>query len=102
MLDIYLKAGTEQELATALSFARVKDEQGNDIWMPCTKEYALDLVGALYNDDAVLGEDGIVITPPTSVPGYHANLRLLDENLLSSIPESIIITEPNNPRRRFF
>ena len=102
MLDVYLKAADEQALIDTLPGFRGEDEDGVAIWLGGGHSFALDLVGALYNDDALMNEDGTIDTPATALPGYHANLRLLDENLLSSIPESIIITEPNNPKRRFF
>jgi len=36
--------------------------------------WALDVIGIIYNDDAVIDPDtGRVITPPTPMPGWHIN-----------------------------
>lgn len=84
MKYLYLKAATEQDLINALPFAR-KDDQ----WLEATSEFALDIIGDIYNDDAVFkGRE--CITPATKIPGFHANLILINEDLV--VPEEIIIT----------
>lgn len=104
MNDLYLKATDEAALIEALPFARGEDEQGNAIWIQTTHDYALDIVGDIYNDDAVFGEEVdetgalIAITPPTKVEGFHANLRSNDD-IAALVPQSIIIEAPATPTR---
>jgi hypothetical protein len=50
----------------------------NEAWEPFqlmayTHDHAIDVVGTIYNDDAVLGPDGTVVTPATPLPGWHVN-----------------------------
>jgi hypothetical protein len=59
--------------------------------------WALDVIGTIYNDDAVIDPDtGEVITPPTPMPGWHINFSgPYAENL-----ETYRI-EPQHPYRIF-
>ena len=43
-------------------------------WLYYTHDWAIDDVGTIYNDDAVIDpETGEVITPATPMAGYHIN-----------------------------
>jgi hypothetical protein len=99
MIILYLKAATEQLLIDALLFARSVDSEGLGIWITSTHEYALDLIGDLYNDDTVYSDTiGIygsydIITPATKQAGYHANLKC-NERIKALVPVNIIIVPP--------
>jgi len=102
MKDLYIKVANEGDLINALTFARVMDENKQEIWLTSSHDYALDIIGTIYNDDAVFADDGVtLVTPATPKDGFHANLRLLNDSLESKIPPEIIIPKPNNPVRRF-
>ena len=90
MIDLFLRTVTEQELIDALPFAR-----GEEGWLKSTHDYALDVIGDLYNKDGVYNEDGYVVTPPTKIAGFHANIRCTEE-IANIIPGSIKIV-PMNP-----
>ena len=48
-------------------------------WNHYTTEWAIDVVGTIYNDDGVYDENtGEVITPPTPVDGFHVNAKWQD------------------------
>lgn len=54
----------------------VLDEAGNEI-TPATTEALypnIDVIGTMYNNDAVLDADGTVITPATAQTGWHVNM----------------------------
>jgi len=102
MNDLYLKTATEQELIDALPFARGVDENGVDIWVTATHDYALDIIGDVYNKDGVYDANGEVITPPTKVAGFHANLRCNDIVAMLVPQSTIIIPPPNTPTVEFF
>lgn len=89
---LYLKANNEQALIDALPFARGLDLLGNPYWIPATHEFSLDIIGTLYNNDAVF--NGVaLITPPTEISGFHANIKCNDR-ILALIPVNIIIIPP--------
>ena len=51
---------------------------GDEAWEPFqlmayTHDHAIDVVGTIYNDDAVLDPDGTVVTPATTKSGFHVN-----------------------------
>jgi len=86
----------------ALPAFRGVNEEGEAVWVDATHDYSLDVIGGMMNDDAVLDDDGmIVVTEATPMPGYHANIRLMNDDFLSNIPESITIPTPANPLRRW-
>lgn len=99
MNNLYLKAATEQALIDALPFARGIDLQGDPYWLSATNEFSLDIIGDLYNDDAVYSEEldergrHVCISAPTKIPGFHANLRCNDR-IRALIPEGVIIMPP--------
>jgi len=60
---------------------------------------AVDIVGTLYNNDAVIDPDtGETITPPTPIPGWHVNIAL--SGALPADLQSYLV-EPQHPRRIF-
>jgi len=71
--------------------------QDNWSWLPMyTHQWAVDVIGVLYNDDGVYNEEGEVITPPTVMPGWHVNY-------LGTLPEGWEAFEvtPEQPKRIF-
>lgn len=62
---------------------------------------AIDIIGDIYNGDAIFNENGELIQEPTKLDGYHVNL-ILPENV--SLDESLnnYIVTPLNPYRVFF
>jgi hypothetical protein len=42
-------------------------------WLYYTHDWAIDDVGVIYNDDAVVDPDGTVVTPATPMAGWHVN-----------------------------
>ena len=62
-----------------------------------THDYSLDLVGVLYNDDAVADpETGEIISPATPMEGWHVNYI----GTLPEVWESFLVS-PRAPRRKF-
>jgi len=52
----------------------VGDEPGG--YIQYTHDHAMDIVGVIYNDDAVINPDtGEVITPATPMNGWHVNYK---------------------------
>jgi hypothetical protein len=50
----------------------------NEAWEPSqlmayTHDHAIDVVGTIYNNDAVIDPDGTVVTPATPMAGWHVN-----------------------------
>ncbi len=40
-----------------------------------THDYSMDIVGVIYNDDAVFDDEGEMVTPPTPMAGWHVNFK---------------------------
>jgi len=85
--------------ARAAGFIKtVTDEEGveSEVLQAYTADHAIDVIGALYNDDGVYSEDGETITPATVMTGWHVNY-------LGALPEGWEEFEvtPVNPKRVF-
>jgi 5-deoxy-D-glucuronate isomerase len=79
-------------------YTTVTDEEGveSEVLQAYTADHAIDVIGTLYNDDAVYDDDGEVITPATAMAGFHVNY-------LGSLPdgwEQYEVT-PEQPNRKF-
>ena len=60
---------------------------------------SVDIIGILYNDDAVIDPDtGEVITPPTPMPGWHVNIALRGD---LPVELQTYLVAPRHPRRVF-
>lgn len=94
MIDLYLRAATEAELAAALPWAR---DAGGE-WVCYAKGYAIDLIGAVETVAATIDGNGAVVTPAVFDDRFHANLRLIDESLADLVPEAVRITVENPVR----
>lgn len=55
----------------------------------------IDILGRLFNNDAVYDEQGEMVTRPTEVAGYHVNLPQPFE------PWAAYLVDPTTPRRVF-
>jgi hypothetical protein len=98
MTDLSLMAATEAALIAALPFLRGTDADGTAIWITGSHEHALDLIGPITTTPGTYDADGKVITPPVVNNSFHANLRASDD-IISQIPESVIIATPSYPKR---
>ena len=99
--DAYLKF-PDEAAANAILYTTtpaVLDEEGNEVQAEyTTPNYInIDVLGTLYNDDAVLDSEGNVVTPATAIDGWHVNVRVMpDEDAAVLEPYSVV---PTMPRR---
>ena len=80
MIDLYLRAASEQDLMTALSAAglTVRDDQGAERPAQASHRHALAVLGTLCRPGRY-GPGGEILAAPEPLPGYHANLRWLED-----------------------
>jgi hypothetical protein len=90
----YLRFPDEATFRSAAFVAGLCDEEGN--YSQYTHDHAMDIVGILYNDDAVVDPDGTVVTPATPMVGWHVNF-------IGALPTGWdeFLVSPRNPRRVF-
>jgi len=67
----YLRFADEATFRSAAFVAGLCDEAGT--YVQYTHDHAMDIVGLLMNDDAVVSPDGTVTTPATPMLGWHIN-----------------------------
>jgi hypothetical protein len=100
MQDLYLRFSDEptaNELL-ATSVPTEFDAEGNAInWDEKPNFLNIDVLGTLYNDDAVLDFVGNVVTPPTQMEGWHVNVRVMPGEDASALEPYAVI--PSQPRR---
>ena len=95
MTDLYLKFDTEDQAQSLLYTQHEATETQEAYSVP--KYLNIDTLGTIYNNDAVIAEDGTVTTPATAIDGWHVNVRLMDcEGGAELEPFSVV---PENPRR---
>lgn len=79
-------------------YVTVTDEEGveSEVLQAYTTDRAIDVIGTLYNDDGVYGEDREVVTAPTAMTGFHVNY-------LGDLPDGWDAFEvtPAQPKRVF-
>ena len=96
MLDLYLRANDEAEAKLALP--DFLDAAGN--WLLATPQWAFDPVGGIIATQPVFDGAGGLVAPAVMAPGWHANIRLLDANLLAVLQSTgLLIDPPNTPSR---
>ena len=97
MIDLYLRAATEEALLGALSFLRYGDDQKV---LTGSVDYALDLIGPVYGP--VRGysaqEKQRIEKAKIIASEFHANLRCSDR-IARKVPRAIQITPPATPYR---
>lgn len=87
--------------AKAAGFYVTDPETETEALQAYTSDRAIDVVGELYNDDAVYEEDEngdtVEISPPTKLPGWHINY-------LGDLPNGwdAFEVKPSPPQRIFF
>lgn len=101
MKDFYLKATSQSALYQALEAAGVvvRDEDGN--FVVSDPRYALDVIGTIYKPTGkiLMTQDGEV-QETTAMAGFHANLRVMqDEDAVSAKLDAIAIEPPATPVR---
>jgi len=96
MTELYLRAQSEEELITKLSFLRGQNSQGEGFWR-VDHDAEIIIQGTLYNDDEVFNENGEVVTPRTPMVGFYAIL-LCKDWVANLVPSDIKLPKPNNPR----
>lgn len=67
----YLRFTDESTFRSAAFIAGLCDKEGN--YAQYTHDHAMDIVGTIYNNDAVIDADGNVVTPATPKAGWHVN-----------------------------
>ena len=68
----YLRFPDEDTFRSAAFIAGLCDEEGT--YIQYTHDHAMDIVGVIYNDDAIVDpETGEIISPATPMAGYHIN-----------------------------
>lgn len=101
MKDFYLKAASQSALYQALEAAGVvvRDEDGN--FVISDSRYALDVIGTIYKPTGkvLMTQDGEV-QETTAMAGFHANLRVMqDDDAASAKLDAIAIEPPTTPAR---
>lgn len=96
----YLRFPNESTFCSAALVAGFYSEPGGDNpggYIQYTHEHAMDIVGILYNDDAIVDPDtGEITFPPTPMEGWHVNYI----GILPDGWDDYLVT-PRNPRRKF-
>jgi len=83
MLALYIHAPSEAAAKAALgSFL---DPEGN--WIAATHRWVFNPAGFIVDEPAVFGGH-MLISEVSFVPGWHANIRLLDEALAAKVEAS--------------
>ena len=100
-MDIYLKAKSEAALYKALEAAGVVTQGEDGYSVTDGHKYALDVVGKVYKPTGeIIEQDGVESPVMAAVPGYHANLRVIDaSNFDAELLAEVTINPPNNPAR---
>jgi hypothetical protein len=91
---------TARELLGEALNANRTDEDGSTVIACFTAEHALDLIGTIYKPSA-LDSNGVEITPAKAVFGWHANVRLLNDQPLPEALAPYLVT-PSTPSRVWF
>lgn len=78
------------------------DESGNPILNRFTNQYAIDVIGVVYEPtgNTVTGSDGDSWPEMAAIPGWHVNVRILDSTPLPATFEAFEVF-PANPTREF-
>ena len=97
--DFYIKLTNEAAMLTVLS--AFYDEEGE--FVGNTTDYAIDVVGTLYDPTGVTltDDNGMEYPEMVAITGWHVNIRLLNDTkrtIVESIDEIYGIT-PTSPSR---
>jgi hypothetical protein len=102
MKDYFLKADTEAELMQALLDAGMVQEAQNEdepVSFYPVPFVALDIIGTIYKPTGAMltDEEGNEFPETAPIPGFHANLRLIEDKDVTALEPWII--EVNTPTR---
>lgn len=91
MQDLFLRANSEADMKAAVPF--LLDIDGN--WHHDTLQFSVSVVGSIPPE---LDEEGEVVKPGDD--GFHVNVRLVDLDLLTLVPNEVSLTPiPGTPVR---
>lgn len=77
------------------------DESGNPMLIRFNSQYAIDVVGTVYEPTGgTVGSDGDSWPEMAAIPGWHVNVRILDGTPLPAAFEPFEVF-PVNPTREF-
>ena len=110
----YLKFASQEEWDAKAAEAgyRYEDPETEAVYYSVSPG-AIDVVGVIYNDDAVFDEEGEITSPLTAKDGWHVNVRVrkvtewndgtnqYDDLTLSNTGLNTYIVEPQTPSRVF-
>ena len=73
---------------------------GQDQWMFYTQDWAVDVIGSIFEGGEVDPKTGKQTVAPTQVPGFHVNVKWLKE-VPATRAVAATITKPATPYRIF-
>lgn len=94
MIELYLRADTETALAEAAPVLR--DDSG---WRTDDHRFAIDVIGPVVITPAVIGLDGVEMTPAVLDNRFHINVRC-EPLVADQVPEAVRVF-PATPRRNW-
>ena len=97
----YLKFASQEEWDTKAAEAgyRYEDPETGEVYYS-VRPGAIDVVGTIYNDDAVFDEEGEMTSAPTAKDGWHVNVRVRGYDTFPEVLNTYIV-EPQTPSRVF-
>lgn len=97
----YLKFASQEEWDAKAAEAgyRYEDPETEVVYYSVSPG-AIDVVGVIYNDDAVFDEEGEMTSPPTAKDGWHVNVRVRGYDTFPEVLNNYIV-EPQTPSRVF-
>lgn len=99
MIDFYLKLANEAAMSTVLSDFYNEDGE----FVPNTSDYAIDVVGTLYEDtgNTLTDDDGMEYPEMQAIPGWHVNIRLLNDTVRETVESLNTLhgVSPESPKR---
>ena len=103
MTDYYLRASDATALYDVLEAAGVVTEGDQGWHVTDAHKFALDVIGDVYKPtgETIQTDEG-QLSWVQSVGGFHANLRVMDDEISAQVAEKlteITISTPNNPVR---
>jgi len=117
--DFYIKLNSEADLPTVFSafykqdYVTVVDEEGNETQTPegdpylvtHTHDYAIDLVGVIYEPtgNMLTDDEGNEYPETAPVDGWHVNVRLVGDARREDVEaiDAVYGLIPNSPSRVF-
>ena len=97
----YLKFASQEEWDAKAAEAgyRYEDPETEAVYYSVSPG-AIDVVGVIYNDDAVFDEEGEMTSPHTAKDGWHVNVSVRGYDTFPEVLNTYIV-EPQTPSRVF-